>query len=347
MSAYENLPNEDRDRLEAAAAWWNRLQKDPSVEISTDFLEWAWEPANGQAFKAVESTMAALDDFGATPKILDMRRAALTRLRNAGAKRWMPRRTIGRAAAAVLLIAVAGGTAFYIRSQSPTSYTTDVGERRVIGLSDGSRISLDSDSEVDVRYTKAARAITLDRGRARFDVAHDVTRPFTVTAGAETVVAVGTSFNVERLGSKVLVTLIQGHVLIKGQAPIRTVSGRPTVERSSVKSVENPTVSLVAGEQMVAALDTKPVITPANLDAATAWEAGHLVFRGEPLGEAVERVNRYTDHPIVVDPSAASIQISGVFDAGDIGSFVSAITGYFPVEATTDANDTITLQRRS
>ncbi len=339
MSVYDELTPADQERLETAADWWKRLQKDPSIEISTNFLEWIAEPANCRAFKAIESTMAALDDFGATPNILDMRRAALTHLRNAGFKRWLTAHLITRIAATVLVASLFGGGALYIYSQQPDSYVTEIGERRVVALPDGSRISLDSDSEVDVRYSKATREIVLNKGRARFDVAHDVTRPFTVTAGTKTVVAVGTSFNVERLGSTVLVTLIQGHVLIKD-----TTARQPV---STAKPVKAHTVSLIAGEQLVAVQDLKPVVSSADLTDATAWEAGHLVFRGEPLGEAVERVNRYTDRPIAVDPSAASIKISGVFNAGDVGSFVSAITGYFPVEATTDTNDTITLQKRS
>ncbi|MEI9992989.1 MAG: FecR domain-containing protein [Rhizomicrobium sp.] len=337
MSAFDTLPSDEQARLETAAVWWQRLRSSPSTELSAEFLTWIGQPANRRALDAVESTMSALDDFGATPKILDMRRSALTRLRNAGVKRWAPWQGIGQIAAAALLLVAIGGGLWYIQGQRPTAYATDVGERRVVALPDGSRISLDSDSEVEVRYSSAARTIMLDRGRARFDVAHDVTRPFTVSAGAETVVAVGTSFNVERLGSTVLVTLIQGHVLIKG------ASGSDGAPRPGPK----PTVSLVAGEQLVAVRNATPVVTPANLDAATAWEEGHLVFRGEPLGEAVQRVNRYTDHPIVVDPSVASVRISGVFNAGDIGSFVSAITGYFPVEATTDSDNRITLQRRS
>jgi transmembrane sensor len=341
MSAFDNLASDDKARLEEAAEWWHRMQQDASVELSAEFLDWVSEPTNTKALEAVERTMESLSDFGATPNILDHRRLALTRLRNAGMRRWLPKGAI-RSAAAAIIVAVLSGGAWYFESRQPATYTTDIGERRVVALSDGSRISLDSDSQVDVRYTKTGRTITLDRGRARFDVAHDVSRPFTVTAGSETVVAVGTSFNVERLGSTVLVTLIQGHVLIKDalavNSPVALVTTAPKPK---------PAVSLVAGEELVATHDAKPVVSNANLDAATAWEAGHLVFRGEPLGQAVERVNRYTDHPLVVDPSAASVRISGVFNAGDVGSFVSAITGYFPVQATTDGDNTITLQKKS
>jgi len=338
MSAFTNLAPEDQQRLEVAAAWWSRLQKDPAAELSGEFLDWVADPGNEHAFKAVESTMTALDDLGVTANILDLRRSALKQLRNADAQRWSPKTLLYAVAAAAVLVMLGGGLLFYIHSERTLSYQTDVGERRVITLADGSRVSLDSNSEVDVGYSKNTRSITLARGRARFDVVHDVARPFTVTAGAETVVAVGTSFDVERRGQKVLVTLIQGRVLVK--------RSEDTMKANLAAASRTP-VPLVAGQQMSAVGDQAPTVASADLSITQAWEMGHLVFRGEPLGEAVEQVNRYTDHPIVVDPSAAAIQISGVFNTGDIGSFVSAMTSYFPVDATTDAASTITLQKRS
>jgi transmembrane sensor len=183
---------------------------------------------------------------------------------------------------------------------------------------------------VRVTYQKTSRSITLDRGRSRFDVAHDTGRPFTVNAGPRTVVAVGTSFDVERLQSTVLITLIQGQVVIKGAEPELTI----------------PTISLNAGEQLVVSGDVQPRIVAADLQVARAWEAGRLLFRDEPLGDAVARVNRYTTHAIQVDPSIASIRISGVFNAGDIGSFVSAVTSYFSVQASTTGDNSILLQPR-
>jgi transmembrane sensor len=328
VSTHDNFSDDGQDRLESAADWWNRLRIQPFLELSPEFEEWMSVPGNRTAFEAVESAMAALQDFAATPKILDMRRTALTELRNAVVHPRPVWGRLSRIAAALLLLGVLGGGLMYFVHSSPEeTYATQVNERRTVALPDGSHISLDSDSRVEVHYSAAARAITLNRGRARFDVEHDPARPFTVSAGPETVVAIGTSFDVERLGAKVLVTLIEGHVVIKDYVP------------AIAKMVALPrnVVSLTAGQQLVATGGAKPVVTSANIEAAHAWKAGHLLFRGVPLGEAIARVNRYTDHPIIVDPAVASVQISGVFNAGDIGAFVRAITGYFPIDATDGA----------
>jgi transmembrane sensor len=234
-------------------------------------------------------------------------------------------------------IAVIGAALIHLNLHSPTYYKTDIGERRIVALPDGSRISMDSDTRVGVTYQQTARSITLERGRSRFDVAHDASRPFTVTAGAQTVVAVGTSFDVERLQSTVLITLIQGQVVIKSApAAARTESTAPS---------EKP-ISLEAGQELVMARNFQPTIVAADLQVARAWEAGRLLFRNELLGDAVARVNRYTTQPIMIDPSIASIRFSGVFNAGDVGSFVSAVTSYFPVQASTTGTNGILLQPR-
>ena len=337
MSAFRELAPDQQKRLEEAAQWQLSLARNPSLGLSAEYVSWIADPRNVSALEAVGEAWVQVGALDTAPEVLELRRQALARTRRIGAGRWDLRRWTVRIAAAALVLAVFGAGVLYVAWGRPTYYETDIGERRIVALPDGSRISMDSDTKVSVLYHKTGRAIALDRGRSRFDVAHDASRPFTVTAGAETVVAVGTTFDVERLPSTVLVTLIQGQVVIKSDAP---AAGSATM--GSPESV-----SLQAGEQFVVAKNVRPAVVATDLRVAAAWEAGHLVFRDEPLGDAVLRVNRYTDRPVMIDPSIASIRISGVFNAGDIGSFVSAVTSYFPVQASTTGNNSIFLQPRS
>jgi transmembrane sensor len=331
MTTFRNLSPDQQKRLEEAAEWRLRLEREPSLGQASEYLQWRSDPLNANASGAVGQACDSVGVLQTAPEMLEFRRQALSRLHRAGASRWHTRKVGLTAAMAAMVIGVIGAALLYLNQYLPTYYKTDIGERRVVALPDGSRISMDSDTRVRVAYRKATRSITLDRGRARFDVAHDSSRPFTVTAGAQTVVAVGTSFDVERLQSTVLITLIQGQVVIKGAEPTLTT----------------PTISLKAGEQLVVSSDVLPAIIAADPQVARAWEAGRLLFRDEPLGDAVARVNRYTTHAIKIDPSIASIRISGVFNAGDIGSFVSAVTSYFPVQASTSRDNSILLQPRS
>src|SRR3546814_20751384 len=83
------------------------------------------------------------------------------------------------------------------RTQQPQVYATGLGERRVVMLDDDSRLSLDANTRVRVKYSRAGRQLWLDEGRARFEVAKDPLRPFSVAAAGKNGVATGTGFSVD------------------------------------------------------------------------------------------------------------------------------------------------------
>ncbi len=88
------------------------------------------------------------------------------------------------------------------------------------------------------------------------------------------------------------------------------------------------------------------MVPKADLEVATAWRAGKLIFRAETLGEAVRRVNRYSRLQIEIeDGPLLSRRINGVFDAGDTQGFVSALQEYLPISVEY-GNSIITLKSR-
>jgi transmembrane sensor len=70
-----------------------------------------------------------------------------------------------------------------------------------------------------------------------------------------------------------------------------------------------------------------------NSNEATAWQNGQLIFENEQLSSVAERVGRYAAHPVVAEGAAGQLRISGVFNAGDVATFVDTIQRGFPVEA--------------
>lgn len=67
-------------------------------------------------------------------------------------------------------------------------FTTKAGEIRDVALPDGSAMTLDAKSAVEVNIRRDLRHVTLRDGRARFTVAEDE-RPFVVHAGKSRVTA--------------------------------------------------------------------------------------------------------------------------------------------------------------
>lgn len=331
MSVFHDLPPDEQSRLQAAAQWWSALARDPSLAGSPQHQAFSADPRNLEALRALQAAWDAAGALEGTPAALELRRQAVLRAAQQRVRRRRLLKAGSLAAAAVAGIALLAVAVLQDAGRPARTYQTAIGERRVVVLPDGSRIHMDSETRVRVDFEPHARAVTLEAGRSRFDVAHDPSRPFTVTAGPETVVAVGTSFNVELLPLTVLVTLLEGQVVISN-APAAAHSASPAP------------LSLQAGEQLVAACNAAPAIRRADLKAAMAWESGHLVFRDEPLESVVARVNRYATHPVSIDPALASRRISGVFNAGDVPSFVSAVSSYLHLEATATSNGGVRLQ---
>lgn len=290
-----------------AAAWIARLQADDRGEATETALK-AWlhaDPAHADAFERATEIWGIIP--GAALVAADM--GQVTPLRPQSARR-LPAWQAGMALAASLLLFLAVGGWWLM--ERPVDYATKIGEQRVATLADGTRIALNTGTELSVDFNKDERRVTLDRGEAMFEVAPNPRRPFLVVAGDRIVRAVGTSFIVRRTGNSVVVTLIQGKVTV----------GQP---RATGLRADPPTL-LAPGERLTAAADAPPVIDQPSMEAATAWRRGQAVFSDTPLSAAVAELNRYGGPRIEVgDPRLASLRISGVFATNDTAEFAAAI----------------------
>ena len=286
---------EERTRLNAeASAWLARLHGPQGGDAEGALQDWLKaDPAHQEAFERATELWDILPGaagFDAEP-------------RRSTSRRFVP------LAIAASLAVLAGAGAMTAFLNQPLSFDTRTGEQRTAALDDGSRISLNTDSHVTVKFARDERAVSLERGEAIFDVAHDAARPFIVRAGDERIKALGTSFVVRRDGDRVRVTLLSGKVEVAREG-----------ERSRVLAV------LAPGERVSATPDTVPVLDRPSLDAITAWRRGELRFRDTPLSEAVAEVNRYGRQRVIVnDARLASLPISGVFATDDPAEFAAAV----------------------
>ncbi|MEI9988991.1 MAG: FecR domain-containing protein [Rhizomicrobium sp.] len=327
-------------RLIEATRWQMQLDGE-TAETRADFEAWLDQPDNAAAWARLKQPWDLIGEHASDSKMVTYRQAALSDAKRTSARlnkkptRWM-------AAVAAALVVSLVGTLAYQWITSPDDYATAFGERRTITLADGSKISLDSDSEVTVEYSKDARELRLLKGQARFDVAHDVERPFSVLARTQKVIATGTAFNIDITQPKVLVTLIEGHVVVLDE------TARPRAAADTARMPQlRPGIELRAGQQLAAAVDAPPSVSRADLHQATAWTAGQLVFDDQPLSEVVVRINRYATTPITIaDASIGKLRLSGSFNTGDTVGFVDIVTHYLPVEAATAADGSIALIRK-
>lgn len=314
----------DQARREATE-WFARLNKldVPLAEMQAWKL-WLDGPGNKAAYDEVDAFWRKSEALKDDPEI---KAAVASALGRAAPTAPAPRRRGFAAALAVgVVAAIAGGYALW----APKVYSTGVGEQRTIQLADGSTVVLDTDSQVAVRLTGARRDIRLGRGQALFDVAHDGRRPFVVTAGATSVTALGTRFDVRREASGATVTLVRG-----------------SVEVRQGSAAEAPQVWRLTPGQRVATQASAPRPSPVDVDTATSWASGRLVFHAVPLRAAVAEFNRYERQKIeVADGPVGDELISGVFALGDSETFVGSVADLHDLAVVrSDKDGTIRLSR--
>ena len=241
-------------------------------------------------------------------------------------------------AAALVASLVLGVTLWvtYLSWQSTMTFQTVVGEQSGFTLQDGSIVFLNTNSKVRVRWLPAERHIELVRGEARFKVAKDASRPFTVATTAATVRALGTVFNVraEPLGTQVAV--LEGHVEVTVAPTREPVFSTPAVAKEDSTAVQPPAIErvrLAAGERAAVTSHGIQTNTGPTIEAVMAWTERRLVARDQPLDAVIHEFNRYRTHPLTLeDPGLASLRISGVFDLSDPQTLIAYLGTYEAVQ---------------
>lgn len=169
------------------------------------------------------------------------------------------------------------------------------GQRREVMLPDGSKIVLNTDSEVAIAYYADRREIQFVRGEALFSVLPDVHRPFTVSNNELEVRVVGTQFSVRQERSQTSVVVREGVVEL-----FPSKGGAATGVRVSAGYAVSASATAIGNPQQTA------------VESVLAWQRGRLVFQENTLHEVVHELNRYMAQPIQVqDKILGRMRVSG------------------------------------
>jgi transmembrane sensor len=317
----ENAPAENRSALDA----WLAESLDHAV-----------------AYQAISQTWSALKGAAQDPAILSLRQETARRLTPTHSASRRPLRW----AAAALLILFLGASLWILvpragfefsplawlesESQTPMSrtYATKRGDRLSITLDDGSRITLNTATQLDAVFSKKARTVRLVHGEALFEVAKDAFRPFVVQTDNHRFIAVGTAFDVHIETDQVKLTMLEG-----------------TVRAEHAESGATVRTTVTAGEQLIANSHAEDRIRRIDPERETSWRRGQVIFDNTPLSEAVDELNRYSStHIELADPKLADLRLSGTFATGGTSAFVEAIAAYFPIQIEHPDARTVTLK---
>lgn len=327
--------SDDALRVEAAE-WFARMRGPDAGHHQASFEQWlALHPTHRAAYDRMALRWEQSSLVGHTPS--GQARAGLASVR---AHRRIPAPIYALAAsiAAVALIGLIyalhpgrGSNAGVPSIAAARVLETPIGEIRRVKLEDGSVVTLDTASRVEVAFARAERRLRLVAGRARFEVAHDKARPFVVVAGQGEVVATGTMFDVSLVGDHPAVQLLQGSVEVRG-----VDAGRGPAARA--------VAHLRPGQ--AATLDTIAVKQPAAPSPDERWVSGMLSFNGTPLAQALAEANRYSSRQIrLADPRLGELQVTGGFKAGDPDALAAALSAGFGLQIDRESAGALVLRK--
>ena len=311
---------------EQAAQWWVVFRgNSASSADKREFAQWvARAPERIEAYLRVARVHAALSradlQWPKTSAVALVREAIVAAkeptalpVQQIRPER-VPRRRfpalLGVGVMASLLVAVGLGWHFLSLSQH---YSTGFGEQLSVVLADGSRVTLNTGSRIEVRLRAAQRVVQLLQGEALFEVAHDPKRPFDVHVGETILRDVGTRFDVDQRPQHTVVTVVEGRVAIvaTGSHPGGDAS-LPELSASDRAIIDNNgSVKLQQG------------VTEAE---AIAWMRRSLVFHRRPMAEVADEFNRYNRRHIEIrSPALQAQEITGTFRSDDPKSFLAFI----------------------
>lgn len=305
----------DEDRR-AHAEW---LTADVDHELAYARIEQRWHD------------MGELESWGRT----ELRRMRLAWRTPAGRHVRLSVAGMVAAAASLTLVAVWWG----LSGESPGTaevmrIVTEKAEQRHLALDDGSRLHVNTASDLEVRYTAHIREIVVNSGESLFDVDRHGGRPFVVRAGSHSVVAVGTRFAVRlKHDGDWAVTVIEGRVAVVPGNPLNPEEFAELLSSLTFGTYEH---GVILGADERARIDRSGrVLTEEETDAteATAWHSGMLKFRQTPLREVAREISRYTLGEVRVADSVPDHLVTGIIHIRNRETMVGYLVEVVPLTA--------------
>ncbi|WP_445117054.1 FecR family protein [Acinetobacter sp. WZC-1] len=213
---------------------------------------------------------------------------------------------------------VAAMTAYIVHQQAwLADYRTPYGQQKNIELEDGTHISLNSKTAIDVQYTATQRNIILRSGEIYIETGKDHRhRPFRVLSQDGSMLALGTAFNVQQQ---------QGHTIV-------------TVTEHAVQV----TTAQTQQQQMLQAGDML-MFTPRHFHPVQKmqfeqllWRKGMVTVNRMSIAEFARIIERNYGVQVKIDPqfkpsALDQIEISGTYPINHLDRMINLLEDTYPI----------------
>lgn len=301
-------PANEAQILDEAAAWLAHLNSGTASTADHAACR-CWQmqsPAHADAWAHAEVLLGKLE---ALPPTLAM--AALDRPASKGRRTFLSE--TGRCAALFALLPAGWfGWQAYRASHLYADHHTAVGIQRSVQLADGSRLTLNTDTRLNIRFSANERLVELIAGEILVDTAPDPApeaRPFRVATQDGRLEALGTRFSVRQMAEFSSVAVLEGAIRLTPRldAPTDTAaqdSGERTVR---------------AGQQSTFTAGSNQAPQPLDL-ASVVWLQGMLLADNMRLDAVAAELARYRPGIVHCSGAVAGLRVSGAFPVGSVAA---------------------------
>lgn len=311
---------------ETAAAWFYRLQQiDYDHPDRSRFEAWLLESsAHQRAYSEVEEISRKLNMAQEVDRLSHA-------LQHQQYNKRSSRLKTGITVISLALCAFIGLTAYQRWQALPLSQLTasaNVGKTQTQNLEDGSKLIINSRSDVEVTYYRDKRLVSLKRGEVIFEVMPDANRPFIVDSGKAKITVLGTRFAVNRLNHLVRVSVDHGRVRVESQPD----------------SPDQTLTPLILTDQQVAEVsrNAAPVRVSRAAEDGFSFAEGVVIFDHAEIGELSETIARYRETPLILQSTDPSMhKISARVSVNNMESFLHRLPKLLPVQVSQQGGTTV------
>lgn len=286
--------------LAEAVDWYVRLH-DSNVSAESQARWQTWldaDPRHAQAWARLEQLQQSFTKMPSGLTSVDLQRARVQR------------RTAIKSLAMLMGVSLLGWQG-YRASPWSVDYATQVGERRRLNLADGSRLELNTDSRVDIRFDAVQRLIYLRRGEILVTSGKDP-RPLSVMTAEGHILALGTRFSVRQLEQLTQVTV---------EADMVEVHPRTA----------NAQVMRVQAQQSLNFTDSQLGTLQKRSPGSSAWTQGMLIVVDWRLDRLLAELSRYRPGYLGCSKEVAAMRLSGAFKLDDDEAIFASLQDALPI----------------
>ncbi|KES21198.1 MULTISPECIES: FecR domain-containing protein [Pseudomonas] len=312
--------------LGEAADWLVRLGERPASAADLRAIEQSIEQWRGRSAQHAEAWRRAESLLGGLQQLPPgMGRQSLQRLGERGLSR---RQMLNRLS---LLLAVAPAAWLGARQLPWAEWSADqrtaTGERKRVQLPDGSLLTLNTGSAVDIRFSPRERRLRLLDGEILVATHADPApepRPFLVESRQGLLRTAGARFAVRDLGEACRVAVLEGSVAVEPFA---------TAVRRQVE----------AGQQLLFSAGTLQAVQPADANASS-WENGMLLAQDMRLDALLAELGRYRNGVLRCAPQLAGLRVSGAIPLGNDDAGLRLLADMLPLKVSSLTRYWVTLE---